>query len=254
MKCPHCDTMVVKIPANWKCPHCSERLPEPSKWFRFVEGMTEYLQDKGAIFWSIAFGFLLIAIGVGEMLWGFGFLLEFIGLHIITAIGGIFFGGMLINMYVKVVLPLRLPFGGSSFLMRERVVIRNMRKGTHVALLAGILACIFIAGPRIFLVFFPAYLIIIGWFLALAWSLSGLFINPRWLEDVRFRHFLDHRLGILSLKKYRKLGTIFIAVLIITVILYFVLLQVPDIWGKIENSAIIGSTILLLKTYFSWLG
>lgn len=253
MKCPKCDTLVLKIPVNWKCPHCSETLPDPGKWFLFREGMTEYLQDKGVIFWSISFLIFLFLIGLGDMLFGYNRLLTYIGRNMLLAIGAVFFGGMIISMYVKVVLPLRLPFGGGSFVMRERVVIRNMRRGTNIAGLVGLVACLFWAGPQMFLDYFPSYLVIIGWFLALAWSVSGLFINPKWLEDVRFRYFLDERLGVTSLKIYRKRSTLFIAVLVITAIGYYILLQIPGLWNRVENAAFIGSMILLFKTYFSWL-
>jgi len=244
---------VIKIPANWKCPHCSEMLPEPGKWFRFKEGLTEYLQDKGVIFWTISFTVFLFIVGVGDMLFGYSRLLTYIAQNLLFSIGALFFGGMIISMYMKIVIPLRLPYGGGSFILRERVVIRNIRKGTNIAAVLGLSACLFWAGPWMFINYFPSYLIILSWFFALAWSISGLFINPKWLEDVRFRFFLDERLGVTSLKRYRKLSTIFIAVLVITVIGYYVLLQIPGLWNKIENGTILGSMIVQFKNYFSWL-
>ncbi|MDP8229417.1 MAG: hypothetical protein P9M15_08190 [Candidatus Electryoneaceae bacterium] len=264
MKCPHCNTLVVKIPVTWKCPHCGELLPEPGRWFRFVEGMTIYLQDRGAIFWGITFAVIQIMIGAVEMFYGHAYMFSFFGNNMLMSLASVILAGMLIDMYVKIILPLHLPYG-SDFILKERKVIRNVRKWTHWAVIAGIVSCLIWIGPSLFFVWtdtsvqvhaipvYLAYLVVVSWFLGLAWSVTGLFLNPKWLEDVRFRHFLDYRLGIISLKKYRKIGTVFIAVLVLTMILYFILLQIPGIWDSIQNTAFIGSVILFLKLYFSWL-
>lgn len=264
MKCVHCHTHVIKIPVSWKCPYCGEPLPEPGFWFKFMEGFTEYLQDKGAVFWGVLFAFIIIFVGIFDMLLGEGHLFNYIAHNPLLSIAMIVFGGMLITMYVKVVLPLRIPYG-TEFLLKERLAIRNIRKFTHIAVIAGVLISLLLIEHRMFISWtdiklrshhipsFLAYLVVIGWFLGLAWSVAGLFINPKWLDDFRFRYYVDERLGVTSLKKYRKLGTVYIGVLVLTLILYYVMLQIPNKREGIQNMAIIGSIILLVKTYFSWL-
>ncbi|MFH0765175.1 MAG: zinc ribbon domain-containing protein [Calditrichota bacterium] len=251
MKCPHCQTFVAKIPLNWKCPHCGEKLPEPGYWFRFFEGLTEYLLEKGAIFWGTVLGTLLIIIGLVEIIFSDGYLLSYISGSVLFSIIMIFYGGMLIDMYMKVVLPLRVRYG-SDFIIRERAVIRNFRKGTHIALITGLLVSLLWAGPQAFWEYFPSYLIIIGWFLAFAWAIGGLFLDPRLIDDVRFRNYLD-RLGITSLKRLRKIGTMVIGALVLVCITYFVLTSIPRLPQKISNMSIIGDIITFVNTYLSWL-
>lgn len=252
MKCTSCKNQVLKIPANWKCPHCGEELPQPGAWANFVEEMIQFLDEKGTIFWSIWFGVLLIFIGAFEMMFGRGYLLTYLGRHYIFSIIFIFYGGMLIDMYARIQMPLRLPYG-STYMIRERAVIRNMRKLTNLALIVGLGICLFWLGPQMFFMYFQSYLLIIGWCLALSWAIVGLFIDPRWREDVRFRYFLEDRLFINSLKHLRKLSTTIIGTLIVVAIGYNVLLRIPQLWVKFSNLAIIGNIIMFIKIYFSWL-
>lgn len=251
MKCPHCNTNVSKIPMNWKCLHCGENLPEPGFWYKFSEGLTDYLVEKGAIFWGVIFGFVLFAVGVVEIIFGRGILLGYIGKNFLFAIAMLFYGGMIIDMYMKIVLPLHIPYG-SDFILRERRSIRNIRKGSHIAMIVGVLFSILWLGPKTFLEYFPAYLVVIGWFLALSWAIAALFLDPRMNEDIRFRFFMD-RLGITGLKRFRKIGTNIIGALFISGILFFVMINIPLLPQKISNWAILGAIIFFFKNYLGWL-
>ena len=251
MKCPHCDTYVHKIPVTWKCPHCGEKLPEPSKLFLFSEHVVEYLQDKGVIFWSIWFGLILILISVLEMVSGHGFLFSYFSGSFLLSLGFIFFGGMLVDMVVKINLPLRLLYG-ADYILKERAVIRNTRKATNLALVVGFAFCLYYLKPRLFFIYFPSYLVIMGWFLVLSWSIVGIFLDQRMVEDVRFRFYMD-RLGITSLKRYRKFGSIIIGILFITAIGFWILMRIPGLWKEINNLTMIGSVLHFIQEYFSWL-
>ncbi len=251
MKCPHCKTYVTKIQVNWKCPYCGKKLPEPGKWFMFYESLTEYLQYKGAIFWGIWLGLLLLLVGVLEAVFGHAFLISYIGNSMIMSIIGIAFGGMLIDMYMKVNLPLRLQYG-TDFIIRERAIIRNIRKGTNLAALAGIVCCLIWLKPRTFLEYFPAYLVVIGWFLAMSWAITGLFLDARMADDVRFRHYMD-RLGITSLKRYRRTGTIVIGSLVVIAVGYNFLIRIPELWIKFSNLGVVGVVVNFIKMYLAWL-
>lgn len=251
MKCPHCNTHVAKIPINWKCPHCNEKLPEPGFWFNFFEGFTEYLQDKGSLFWGIILGCILIILGSVEIIFGNGFLLGFIGHNLFFALLMMLFGGMLINMYMKIILPLHLQFG-SDFIVRERKVIRNIRKGTNLAAIVAISTCLLWLGPSTFLKYFHSYLVILGFFLALAWAISSLFLDVRMAEDVRFRHYME-RLGVSDLKRLRKISTMTIGALFVAAITYWVLNQMPGLWNTISNWGLVGTLIFFVKNYLSWI-
>ncbi len=251
MKCASCDTLILKIPVNWKCPHCGERLPDPSKWELFWDGFVEYLQEKGVIFWSIYFFIFLIGMGLLEILLGHTHLLTYFGDNLFLALGATFFGGMLIDMCMKILLPLKNPYG-SDFIMRERGMIRNVRKVTYTALAAGIISCVLWIGPGTFFTYFPSYIALMGWWLASAWSIVGLFMDPRWLEDVRFRLFID-KLGVTSLKRYRKLSTVMIGILVAVMIGFNILLSVNGLWNKVENTAGVGVVIRFTKMYLGWL-
>jgi hypothetical protein len=251
MKCLACDTFVYKIPISWKCPHCGEKLPDMSKWEIFRDGITEYLQEKGVIFWTICLAVLLFTVGLLELFFGTAHLLGYIGGNLPLALGAMFFGGMLIDMVMKIVLPLKMLYG-SDFVIRERASLRNIRKITVAALIAGVLTSLIWAGPLTFLTYFPAYLILIGWWLALAWSIVGLFIDPRWLEDVRFRTFID-KIGITSLKRYRKISTVMIGILVVVMIGFNILLNISALWIKVQNIAVVGTAIKFSKAYLGWL-
>lgn len=252
MKCPSCNTNVSKIPINWKCPHCGEKLPDPGKLFFFIEDLTEYLQDKGILFWTLWLGIILIVTALFELIFGRGFMFAYISSSMLLSIASLFFGGMLIDMYMKIVLPLRLPTGGGDFIIRERTSIRNIRKATHLAAIVGVFFCIFWAGPRTFFQYFPAYFIVISWFLAFAWSIAGMFLDPKLLEDVRFRSYME-KLGVLSLKRLRKLGTLFIGVLIVVAITYNILLSIPGLWKHLANLGLVGVVIHFFSEYMGWL-
>jgi len=252
MKCPHCKTNVTKIPVSWKCPHCGETLPEPGYWFRFFEGFSDYLIEKGNIFWSIIFMIFLITLGSFEFVFGYGFLVKYIAGNFLLALVMIFFGGMLIDMYMKVVLPLHLPFGGGDFIIKERAVIRNIRKGSHIAGGAGILVSLFWLGPRTFVAYFPSYLIVIGIFLALAWAISGLFLDMRMVDDVRFRFYMD-RLGITSLKYLRKICTIVIGGLFVAILTFYMLNLIPGLWHEVSEWGIVAGILFFVKNYLGWL-
>jgi len=252
MICPACNTHITKIPVNWKCPHCSERLPEPTKWELFKEAFIEWLQEKGTLFYSIWLFLLLVVIGAVELFFGHTYLLAYFGANPLIAILSVFFGGMLIDMVMKINLPIKLP-QGADFLIKERKQIRNIRKATNGAILIGLLYALIYAGPMGFLLYFNSYVLIIGWWLAMAWSITGLFIDPRLMEDIRIRYFMDERLGIISLKRYRKLGTIMIGMLIVIAILFNVLMATSGIWLKLSNVPVVGNMINFGKAYFGWL-
>lgn len=251
LRCSSCHTYVTKIPVNWKCPHCGEKLPEPSRWFLFYESVIEGLQDKGSIFWSIWFGIFIILVGLLELFGGSAYLLNYLINNMLLAIAAIFFGGILIDMVVKINLPIRLP-SGTDFILRERLAIRNIRKVTNLAILIGIGVSLIWLGPQSFLEYFPGYLVIVGWFLGFAWSVSGLFFDLRWADDVRFRFFLE-RLGIFSIKRFRKLCTYNIGALVAIAILFFVLLSIPGLWQKFRNLPVVGHIINFIELYLSWL-
>lgn len=252
MKCPHCKTNVTKIPVSWKCPHCSEQLPELGFWSRFFEGLSEYLVERGSIFWGIIFLFFLVLIGTMEAIFGIGFLIKYITKNLLISLAMVFFGGMLFDMYMKIVLPLQLPFGRGSFIIKERVIIRKIRKGSHLALLAGILTSLFWLGPRVFVTYFPAYILVISIFLGLAWAISGLFLDMRMAQDVRFRHYMD-RLGVTSLKNLRKICTIIIAGLFVSLIVFFIEMKIPGLWLKINKWEFVGTIKFFLTTYLGFL-
>ena len=251
MRCSHCRTNVTKIPISWKCPSCGEKLPEPGKMFYFYEHLVEYLPEKGVIFWTVWFAVLMVAAGVAELILGRGYLLSYLGGSMLISIAFLFFGGMLIEMVLKINLPMRIPYG-TDYILRERAVIRNIRKATNLALIIGLSYTIYWLKPRTFFIYFPAYLVTLSWFLALAWSIIGLFLDARMVEDVRFRFYMD-RLGITSLKQYRKLGTLFIGVLVLVAICYHYLITIPGIWKAINDTTVAGAIIHFLKEYFAWL-
>lgn len=250
MRCPHCKTFVTKIPISWKCPRCGEKLPEPGKWFHFYEHIIEYLPEKGVVFWSIWFGLILIIVGIPELIFGHGFLLGYLGGSLFLSIVFIFYGGMLVDMVMKINLPIRIPYG-TDFIIRERAVIRNIRKVTNTAIIIGLVYAIYWLKLRTFFLYFPSYLVVISWFLALGWAIVGLFLDVRMAEDVRFRFLMD-RIGITSLKQYRKLGTLSIGVLILAAIGYHVLISLPGLWKAISDIALVGFIVHFLKEYFSW--
>ena len=204
------------------------------------------------IFWGIIFALLLLVVAVADVITWHGFLLAYVVDNMILAVGGIVFAGMLISMVMKVMLPLRM-MGGGDFIMRERQMIRHFRKWTMVGLIASIVFVLAVLKPRMFILYFPSYLIVIAWFMAVTWSVLGILMNPQWLEDVRFRYFLEERLGVQSLKRFRKLCATFVAVLASTVVVFIVLSRVNGLWHNIENTAIVGNVILFIKLYFGWL-
>ncbi|MBM3327966.1 MAG: hypothetical protein FJY67_00645 [Calditrichaeota bacterium] len=251
LKCNSCKTYVTKIPVNWKCPHCGEQLPEPTKWFLFVESSIEGLQDKGAIFWSIWFGVLVLAVGFIELFAGRGELLGYLVDSLLLAILGISLGGILIDMSVRIHLPIRLPYG-TDFIIRERAGIRNIRKATLGAIVLGLITALSYGGISLYFEYFPAVIVIVGWYLAFAWSIAGLFLDPRWLDDVRFRFYLE-RLGIFSLKHFRRLATIMIGALVMIAIGFNVLLNIPGIWLKLRNIGAINAVVHFIELYLDWL-
>ena len=203
------------------------------------------------IFWSIWFAFLLIAIGIPEMVYGRTLLFSYFGNALLISIAFVFYGGMLIDMFVKINLPIRLPYG-TDFLLKERVVIRNMRKGTNLAALVGLGFCLYWLKPRIFFEYFPSYLVVMSCFLAFSWSIAGLFLDARMVEDVRFRFYMD-RLGITGLKRYRRMGTFTIGMLIITAIGFNILRAIPDLWEKFCEVTVVSFILNFIREYLSWL-
>ncbi len=251
MKCPACNTYITKIPVNWKCPHCLERLPDPSKWVLFWEGLAEYLQEKGIIFWSVTFGLFLILCGLLELLAGHAYLLGNLGGSPLVSMAGIFFGGMLLDTVMRINLPLRVLFG-ADFIIRERPVVRNIRKATNGAILVGIAFAMVYAGPMSFFLYFTGYVVIVAWWLALTWSIVGLFIDPRLMEDVRIRTFLE-KLGILSLRRYRKIGTVMIGLLVLVMVVFMFMMGTHNLWLKLSNFGPFGALVQFSKSYLGWL-
>ncbi|NQT35604.1 hypothetical protein HQ587_10475 [bacterium] len=203
------------------------------------------------IFWSIWFGLILILISISEMVFGYGFLFNYLSGNLLLSLCFIFFGGMLVDMVVKINLPLRLLYG-ADYILKERAVIRNTRKATNLALVVGFAFCLYYLKPRLFFIYFPTYLIIMGWFLVLSWSIVGIFLDQRMVEDVRFRFYMD-RLGITSLKRYRKFGAFIIGTLFITAIGFWILMRIPGLWEEINNLAVVGSVLYFTREYLSWL-
>lgn len=252
MKCPHCKTNINKIPISWKCPHCDEKLPEPGFWYRFSEGLVEYLQEKGFIFWGTILAAVIALVAVGEGLLGQAYLVKYVLNNFLFSILMSLYGGMVIELYMRVVLPLHMPFGGGDFLLRERAVIRNMRKSAHIAVIGGIVASLSWLGPEMFFLHFPSYFIIVSIALALALSVAGLFLDMKMAEDVRFRYYMD-RLGVTDLKRLRRICTITIGGLFIAIIGFFILNQVPELWHTISSWGAVGVALMFFKAYLSWL-
>mgnify|MGYP005651510455 CR=1 FL=1 len=252
MKCPHCKTHVSKIPVNFKCPQCGETLPEPGFWFNFFEYLTAYLSEKGFIFWAIVFLLFLLIVGGFELGLGQGLLLKYLGRHFLIAAVMILLTGELISHYMKIILPLRLPTGGSDFILRERAVIRRIRRGSHIAASIGLVISLVWIGPRGFFEHFPYYIFIIGWCLIMGWSIAGLYLDPRLIDDVRFRYFID-RLNITSLKKHRSRCVVMIIVLFSVAALYSVTVIVPGVLQNVHNWLIVGAVLDFIDNYLAWL-
>lgn len=251
MKCPHCQSFIAKIPVSWKCPYCSEKLPEPGKLYLFKEHLIEYLDDKGILFWSIWFAIGLIAIAIPEMAWGRAHLFSYIGNSLIMTIVFIFYGGMLIDMCVRINLPIRMPYG-TDFILKERVVIRNVRKITNLFTIVGIGFSFYWLGPVVLFNYFPSYLVVMSGFIAFGWAIAGLFIDRRMVEDVRFRFYMD-RLGISSLKRLRRYSSLTIGILVLSAAGFYILMGISGIWLKFSNLPMVGVIIYFTKEYFAWL-
>jgi hypothetical protein len=252
MRCPSCkgSISVTNFLREKTCPACGEKLKRMPTKEQVRESLISFAEDKGYIFWSIAYIFLVWVFAFVEQIVGSGELFEYISEHGKRFFFLAVFSGSIIDYYAKA--NVEVTNVRNKFIFKPPLYLRNYRRWTNIFLLIGF-------GTSYFLLHrFPGYIsplpmitFMTTFSLCTAWAIMGLVVTEDDLNDKRIRYFFDE-MRVSRVKKYNRASALYIGGLFVAGVSYYILVRISGLWWYIHNSRIVYNTVTFWKTYFAW--
>jgi hypothetical protein len=232
------------------CPACGAKLKRMPTKEQVKETLISFAEDKGYIFWAIAYLVSLWVISFFEAIFWKGVLFEYISNHWFRTLFLSVFSGSIIDYYAKA--NVEVTSVRNKFIFRPPIYLRNYRNLTNFGLVAGIGFSIYI------LIKWPGYVSVLpvltfitSFILCLVWSIMGIFLTEDHMNDKRIRYFMTE-MRVEKVRIYNRVSAIYIGALFVAVVAYCWMVNVSGLWWYIYNSRLVYNFVKFFRDYFGW--
>jgi len=252
MRCQNCKGSISLTNFLWDktCPACGEKLKRMPTKDQIKETLISFSEDKGYIFWSIAYIFTVWIISFVEQIVGSGELFDYITEHNYRFFFLAVFSGSIIDYYAKA--NVEVTAVRNKFIFKPPLYLRRYRLWTNMFLLFGFATSYYLlTNFGGYISTLPMITFITTLWLCLAWAIMGFLVSEDDLNDKRIRYFFEE-MRISRVKYYHRASAIYIGGLFVAGITYYILVRISGLWWYIYNSRFIYNSITFWKNYFGW--
>jgi hypothetical protein len=217
------------------------------EWGQRIVSFTE---DRGFFFWLISYFIFILFLSVIENLFGPGSLkllldrYKFISLLMFIYVAAHL--KIIRNIY-SVLRP-----GYPEPYWTDRLIIRQMRIGTSMALAAGFIVSLVIVRPWNIFALIPAYALIISLFTALYWSIKSFRMDDREFQDPKVQTYFVF-LGVRRLRLYRQVSGAYIIGLIVSAGIFYGFMHIPNLYWNLRMNPTLNTIYDAIVGLFSWI-
>ncbi|MDP8228105.1 MAG: hypothetical protein P9M15_01480 [Candidatus Electryoneaceae bacterium] len=254
------------------------------------ESLIAFAQDKGYIFWAIAYLFVVIIASFIEAIVGTGGIFDYVFHYKFRVFLMAIFAGSIIDYAVKA--NVEVTAIRNKYIFKPPIYLRRFRRWTNVFAVLGVLLSFFLViwypgyvrlmlDPE-FLMEFPgidskyyishgksilvlpvrevyfgihfltAITYITGFMLCLAWAFMGLFLTEKDLGDRRVAYYAKE-LRFERVRRFNRASAFYIGGMFVSGVIYYKLSSISGLWHHyISHARIIYNVTKFWKDYFSW--
>jgi len=252
VRCPNCKGSIstYNFIKEKTCPACGEKLKKMPTREQLREFFIWFAEDKGYIFWAIAYWITVWVVSFFELAFGEGVLFDYITDHNFRFLFMAVWSGSMIDYIAKA--NVEVTAVRNKFIFRPPRYLRNYRRWTDIFLVLGLIGAGYLQyrypnyiSPLVLFTFIPTFMV------CLLWAIMGVFLTEDDMNDKRIRYFLEE-MRITRVRKYQRAGAIYIGGLFLAGVLYYNLVRISGLWFYIWNSRIVYDTVTFFNQYFGW--
>ncbi len=252
MRCPECKGSIslTNFLKEKHCPACGAKLKRMPTKEQIRETLISFAEDKGYIFWSIVYIFIVSVIAFFEQIFATGNLFDYLADHPFRFIFLAIWSGSIIDYYAKA--NVEVTSVRNKFIFKPPIYLRRFRFWTNVFLVIGLgLSAYTLYRWPGYVSVLPTVTFITSFCLCLIWAIMGIFLSEDDMNDKRIRYFFQE-LRVERVKRYNRASAIYIGGIFVAGILYYKLVNVSGLWWYIYNSRIVYNFVTFMNNYFSW--
>ena len=228
MRCPRCGgwmkTVVFK-PA--RCPACGKMVKVIPTLSDIREFWSQFFQGRGVAFWTFISAAFLTTVGMIEISFGEGLMINYLVDHwFISLIFAIFLGAVL-DIVARTNVEIRDM--ASTVTGRLPRALRIWRRGTNISLIIGMVLAVLILHPHGVFEYPPAFVFLIIFFLCCFWAAYSFLLTDNFARDIKLRAFFK-RLGVDYVADLRRVSMYYLIGSIFSTILFLTLNGVNGLW------------------------
>jgi hypothetical protein len=251
MKCPKCKGQIPrKDRRRQTCPSCGEPLPTTRHiLLEWGSRAAEFTSDRGFIFWLIVLVFVLFLVAAMEHLFGNGDLARLLDNHKFISLLMIVYLSAHLKLWRNINMTLRPGYPTPYWV--DRIIIKNFKKGTNYAIIAGIIASFIIVGPFQIFEILPAYVLIVSLFTALWWSIQSFRIDDKEFNDAKVQSYFEY-LGVRRLRHWRKVSGTYLITVVVGSAIFYGFTHIHGLWWMIKGNPTLNEIIDIFNGMFNW--
>jgi|GEM_PF-3028415 hypothetical protein len=250
MKCLNCKGDVPPGYKGQTCPSCGEALPRKRPvWRDLGERISSFTEDRGYLFWLIVFSLLLFFVAVFENLLADGVLAHLLDGYKFISLLMFLYAAAHLQILRNINTVFRPGYPGPYWI--DRLIIKNFKRGTNYALIAGFIISLIIVGPLNFLELLPAYIFLPTLFSTLFWSIQAFRVDDREFTDAKVQSYFEF-LGIRRLREWRQVSGVYLIGIVVSGGVFYGLSHIPGLWWKIKADPTLNEIIALASGLFNW--
>ncbi|MDP8239407.1 MAG: hypothetical protein P9X24_09980 [Candidatus Hatepunaea meridiana] len=252
MRCQHCKGSIsaYNFFKEKHCPACGEKLKRIPTKEKIKETFISFAEDKGYIFWSIVYIFVIYVVSFFEQIFGTGALFDYASDHWIRFYFLAFWSGSIIDYIIKA--NVEITSVRNKYIFRPPLYLRRFRNNTNLALIVGLGFSVYLLHryPD-YLSTLPMFTFITTFVVCLAWAIMGIFITEDDMNDKLIRYYMKE-MRVERVKKYNRASATYIGGIFIATAAYCWLVNISGLWWYIYNSRFVYDLIKFFRDYFSW--
>ncbi len=250
MKCPSCKGDIQWGYRGKTCPSCGDPLPERQPLFYEWAGrIVSFTEDRGFFFWLIIFTLFILFLAVLENLFGPGDLAHLLDHHKCVSLLMLIYTAAHLKVIRNIQSVVRPGYPGAYWV--DRLIIKEMRRGTNAMLLLGLIVSLVVVGPFNIFSIMPAYVLIISLFTALYWSIKPFRIDDREFMDAKVRSYFAF-LGVKRLRPWRQVGGAYLITLVVSAAIFYAFMNMPNLYWNLKMNPTLNEIVNIFKGLFEW--
>lgn len=252
MRCPHCkgSLSAYNFFREKHCPACGEQLKRMPTKEQIRETLISFAEDKGYIFWSIAYYFIIWIISFFEQIFGNGVMFDYVTNHWIRFFFIAVLSGSIIDYFAKA--NVEITAVRNKYIFKPPLYLRRFRNLTNFGLILGLsLSAYTLYRWPGYVNIIPTVTFLTSFVLCFFWALMGIFLTEEDMNDKRIRYYMTE-MRVERVKRLNRASAIYIGGIFVAGITYYMLVRISGLWWYIYNARVVYNFIKFFRDYFGW--